>query len=62
MKKFTRTSITLPEELLPAITREAKAQGRNRSSFLVWLVLQHLKKLPDHELKLTGEAVDGMTE
>jgi len=58
MKKFTRTSITLPAELLPAITQEAKAQGRNRSSFMVWLVLQYLKKLPDHELKLTTKPAD----
>jgi len=39
-----RTSITIPKELLPEINREAKAQGRNRSSYIVGLILADLKR------------------
>jgi len=51
MKKFVRTSITVPQELLPEIDKEALAQRRNRSSYLVWLVMQHLKTLPKDALR-----------
>jgi len=44
MKRVMRTSITIPKELLPEINREAKAKGRNRSSYIVGLILADLKR------------------
>ena len=55
-----RTSITIPKELLPEVNRQAKAQGRNRSSYIVGLILADLKRLGNTELKLTDDSVDSI--
>jgi hypothetical protein len=47
-------SVTVPLHLAPQIDAQAKAQGRNRSNYLSWLIAKDIK-----ELKLRAEQPNG---